>query len=61
MKTKEAVEHVLTEHKITAYALADALGAFPQNVRAWQTGTRMSKPFADKFEELFNIKIKDVY
>lgn len=59
MNTKDAVQQVLEDLKITKYRLAQNLGAHPTSVHQWLGRTRMSKSYADKFKELYGISIKD--
>jgi DNA-binding transcriptional regulator YdaS (Cro superfamily) len=59
MTTKEAVTHVLKSTGITKYKLAQKLGAHPPSVDQWLRRTRMSKAYADKFNELFNVQVTD--
>lgn len=61
MKTKQAVQLVLDTKGLSKYALAQSLGAYPISVNQWLRGTRMSQPFADKFEELYGITIDDTF
>ena len=64
MKTKEAVLKVLRDTEKSKYWLAMQLEVRPIMVSHYIRPVKpckMSKPTADKFEGLFDIKITDVY
>lgn len=64
MNTKQAVISVLKETKRSKYWLAKQLGVQPimiSNYIRERKPSRMSKPTADTFEQLFGITIDDVY
>ena len=64
MKTKEAIFHVLQETKVSKYRLAMQLGVRPIMINHYIRSVKpckMSKLTADKFEDIFDIKIIDMY
>lgn len=62
MKTKDAVALVLEQEQLSKYRLAQMLDmAGVVSVNQWLRGTCMSEKTANKFYQLFNIRISDVY
>ena len=62
MKTKLAILEVLSKRDASSkYALAKALGVRPIMVDHYLNGSRMKQGQADKFKELFDIELDDVY
>lgn len=62
MKTKDAVALVLKREQLSKYRLAKLLGmAGVASVNQWLRGTCMSEKTADKFYQLYSIRISDVY
>ena len=62
MKTKDAVLQVLSGRAAPSkYALAKAIGVRPIMVSHYLTGSRMKQGTADKFTNVFDIEISDVY
>lgn len=64
LTTKSAVLYVLKEKGISKYALAKSVGRNPIMVDFWireKKPSRMSKPTADKFTEVYGIIITDIY
>lgn len=59
MTTKEAVTAAMYQGELTRYGLAQVVGATPPSVHQWLRNTRMSKAYAKKFLDLFNIKVTD--
>lgn len=60
MNTTAAVEYVLSLTGLTKYRMAKELGlASATSINQWLRGTRMSEEFADKFEELYGVKVND--
>lgn len=61
LNTSVAVSLVLDTKELTKYGLGKSLGMSATSVEQWLKGTRMSRKTADKFNELYDIEINDVY
>lgn len=62
MRTKPAILEVLAKRGgPSKYALAKALGVRPIMIDHYLNGSRMKQGQADKFKELFDIELDDVY
>jgi len=62
MKTKLAILKVLSGREAPSkYALAKALGVRPIMIDHYLNGSRMKQGQADKFKEVFDIELSDVY
>lgn len=60
MKTADAVQYVLDVTELTKYRMAKELGLVSAtSINQWLANTKMSGVFADKFEELYGVKIDD--
>jgi len=59
--TRTAVLKVLKETGMSKYRLAKELGIQPIMINNYLKKTRMGKVTAERFELIFNIRIKDVY
>ncbi len=62
MKTVDAIVKVLSGREAPSkYALAKALGVRPIMIDHYLHGSRMKQGQADKFKDLFDIELDDVY
>jgi len=60
--TEEAVAYVIIQEIVRSkYALAVALGIRPIMINNYLKGTRMGWAIAERFKELYNIEITDIY
>jgi ribosome-binding protein aMBF1 (putative translation factor) len=61
MTMYEAVVHLINDRGLSRYYIAKRMQIQPIMVRNWLNGTRPRQETANRFAELFNIKITNVY
>jgi ribosome-binding protein aMBF1 (putative translation factor) len=61
MTMYEALVHLVNDKGMSRYYIAKRMQVQPIMVRHWLNGTRPRQETADRFAELFDIKVTNIY